>query len=410
MHDIKEILERPQEFDRALQTRGVSPCSMEIIEKEQQRRQAIRTLQDAQTRRHQFASCIAEAQKKGETLAPLSEEARLLKEYLPVLEKNVEVAEQALHELLSFLPNLPAEDVPQGKDEKDNVVLRHWGTKPTFSFSPKTHDVLGENLRLLDFSLAATLAGARFAILKGPLARLERALSAFMLDIHTREFGYLEVSPPCLVRPELLYGTGQFPKFAEDMFSTTDGRWLIPTAEVVVTNFVREQILEEKDLPLRFVAHTPCFRSEAGSAGRDTKGLIRMHQFSKVELVSITTPAQSDTEFQRMEQAAETILQRLELPYRVVALSTGDMGFSAKRTHDLEVWLPGAGQYREISSCSWCGDFQARRMNARYRSIPKEGKGPLQFVHTFNGSGLPIGRTLVAIMENYQQEGGSLRI
>jgi seryl-tRNA synthetase len=410
MLDVSWILENAQDFDAAMQLRGVSPCSKRIAQLDKERRQATSLLQEAQTQRHQLAKRIQESREDPSTLSHLSEEARCLKERLPVLEEQVNAAEKALEDVLSRLPNIPAEDVPPGKDEQDNVVLRHWGEKPTFSFSPKTHDVLGESLGLLDFSLAAILSGTRFAILKGALARLERALSAFMLDIHTKEFGYQEVSPPCLVRPEILYGTGQFPKFTEDMFSTTDGRWLIPTAEVVVTNFVREKILEEKELPLRFVAHTPCFRSEAGSAGRDTKGLIRMHQFSKVELVSITSPAQSETEFPRMVQAAETILQRLELPYRVMALSTGDMGFSAKRTYDLEVWLPGSDTYREISSCSWCGDFQARRMRARYRPSVRQEGSALPFVHSFNGSGLPIGRTLVAIMENYQQEGGSLRV
>ncbi|MDR2416593.1 MAG: serine--tRNA ligase [Holosporales bacterium] len=408
MLDVEKILATPAEFDEAMRLRGIGPCAEQIKKLDQTRRAALIVLQEAQTRRNQLARQIPAERAHPETFAQLSQEACQLKEHLPELEQRAEEAQTALKECLSHLPNIPAEDVPHGADEKANVVLRHWGEKPTFAFTPKTHDVLGEARGLMDFQLAAMLSGARFFVLKGELARLERALSAFMLDIHTKEFGYQEVSPPYLVRSEILYGTGQLPKFQEDLFCTKDGRWLIPTAEVVVTNFVREKILEEKDLPLRFVAHTPCFRSEAGAAGRDTKGLIRVHQFSKVELVSITTPTQGEEEFHRMVGAAEAVLQRLCLPYRVVALSTGDMGFSAKRTYDLEVWLPGSGEYREISSCSWCGDFQARRMQARYR--PAEKGAPLVHVHTFNGSGLPIGRTLVAIIENYQQKGGSIAI
>ncbi|MDR0407122.1 MAG: serine--tRNA ligase [Holosporales bacterium] len=411
MHDLGWILENPIDFDTAMRLRGAEPCSEQIKALDQQRRKALTTLQEAQTRRNQLAKLIPEARTHSETFAALFQEARLLKERLPALERQIEKIQAALETLLSCLPNIPSSNVPHGKDDKDNVILRYWGEKPIFPFLLKPHYVLGEERNLMDFDLAATLSGARFTVLKGGLARLERALSAFMLDIHTKEFGYQEVSPPYLVRPELFYGTGQFPKFKEDAFSTTDGRWLIPTAEVVVTNFVREKILEEKELPLRFVAHTPCFRSEAGAAGRDTRGMIRMHQFSKVELVSITTPDQSDVEFNRMVQAVEAVLQRLMLPYRVVALATGDMGFSAKRTYDLEVWLPGAGEYREISSCSWCGDFQARRMQARYRPVSKaSGESRPVFVHTFNGSGLPIGRTLVAIIENYQKEGGAIKV
>ncbi|MDR1910552.1 MAG: serine--tRNA ligase [Holosporales bacterium] len=408
MLDVEKILEDPEAFDAAMRLRGVEPCAKQIKALDQRRRTALSVLQEVQTKRNQLAKQMPLERDHPETFGRLSQEACQLKGILPDLEHQAEEAQTALKEFLSCLPNTPADDVPHGVDEKANVVLRRWGEPPTFAFTPKTHDVLGETRGLMDFQLAATLAGARFSVLKGGLARLERALAAFMLDIHTKEFGYQEVSPPYLVRPEILYGTGQLPKFQDDLFCTTDGRWLIPTAEVVVTNFVRNKVLDEKDLPLRFVAHTPCFRSEAGAAGRDTKGLIRVHQFSKVELVSITTPAQSEAEFPRMVGVVETVLQRLRLPYRVVALSTGDMSFSAKRTHDLEVWLPGAEEYREVSSCSWCGDFQARRMQARYSPVVK-GSSPM-YVHTFNGSGLPIGRTLVAVIENYQQEGGSITV
>ena len=301
----------------------------------------------------------------------------------------------------------PPQDVPDGPDESANVELRRWGQPPAFEFPAREHFELGEALGLMDFERAAKLSGARFVVLTGALARLERALASFMLDLHTAEFGYTEVNPPALVRDEALFGTGQLPKFAEDQFRTTDGRWLIPTAEVPLTNLVAGEIVEEERLPLRYTAMTWCFRAEAGAAGKDTRGMIRQHQFTKVELVGITTPEQSEGEHERMTSCAEEVLRRLRLPYRVVVLSTGDMGFSARKTYDIEVWLPGQGRYREISSCSNCGDFQARRMNARTR---KKGEKGTRFVHTLNGSGLAVGRTLIAVLENYQRADGSVEV
>jgi seryl-tRNA synthetase len=310
-----------------------------------------------------------------------------------------------LEVLLAGIPNLPAADVPDGTDEKANVEIRRYGMQRNFAFQPKEHDAIGEKLGMMDFAAAARLSGARFVVLRRDLARLERALAAFMLDLHTSEFGYQETMPPYLVREAAPYGTGQLPKFAADLFKTTDDFWLIPTAEVPLTNLVADQILDESVLPLRFTAHTPCFRSEAGAAGKDTRGMIRQHQFSKVELVSIVHPDQSATEHERMTACAEEVLKRLNLSYRVVTLSTGDMGFAAQKTYDIEVWLPGQGMYREISSCSNCGEFQARRMKARFR---KPGEKGTRFVHTLNGSGLAVGRTLIAILENFQEVDGSV--
>jgi seryl-tRNA synthetase len=307
--------------------------------------------------------------------------------------------------LLAGVPNLPAAGVPDGADEKSNVEIRRYGTQRNFAFQPREHDAIGEKLGMMDFAAAARLSGARFVVLRRDLARLERALAAFMLDLHTREFGYQETMPPYLVREAALYGTGQLPKFAADLFKTTDDFWLIPTAEVPLTNLVADQILDESVLPLRFTAHTPCFRSEAGAAGKDTRGMIRQHQFSKVELVSIAHPDQSAAEHERMTACAEEVLRRLDLSYRVVTLCAGDTGFAAQMTYDIEVWLPGQGMYREISSCSNCGDFQARRMKARFR---KPGEKGTRFVHTLNGSGLAVGRTLIAILENYQEEDGTV--
>jgi seryl-tRNA synthetase len=311
-----------------------------------------------------------------------------------------------LNEALAALPNIPLEDVPVGEDEDDNVLVREWGEKPAFDFTPKEHFDIGEALDQMDFETAAKLSGSRFAVLRRDLARMERALAAFMLDLHTEEFGYTEVLPPFLVRDDAMFGTGQLPKFADDLFHTEDGYWLIPTAEVSLTNLVREEILAADDLPMRFTAWTPCFRAEAGAAGKDTRGLIRQHQFSKVELVSIAAPEHSLDELERMTACAEEILKRLDLPYRILTLCTGDMGFAARKTYDIEVWLPGQERYREISSCSVCGEFQARRMNARYRAGDKD----LHFVHTLNGSGLAVGRTMVAILENCQESDGSVRV
>ena len=316
-----------------------------------------------------------------------------------------------LESALAELPNLPLDDVPDGADEDDNIEVRRWGEPKSFSFAPKEHFEIGEGLGMMDFETAAKMSGSRFCILSGALARLERSLGAFMLDLHTGEHGYTEVNPPALVRDDAAFGTGQLPKFEEDLFKTENGYWLIPTAEVPLTNMVAGEILEEEDLPFRFSAMTSCFRSEAGAAGRDTRGMIRQHQFSKVEMVSIVHPDGSDAELERMTNCAEEVLKRLELPYRTVVLCTGDMGFSARKTYDIEVWLPGQnegqGRYREISSCSMCGDFQARRMKSRFR--PKEGKGT-RFLHTLNGSGVAVGRALIAILENYQQDDGSVAV
>jgi seryl-tRNA synthetase len=308
---------------------------------------------------------------------------------------------------LAALPNLPAEDVPEGADEHGNALVREHGARPRFEFAPKPHDEIGEALRGMDFARAGKLSGARFVVLKGQLARLERALGQFMLDLHTREFGYTEVAPPVLVRDEALFGTGQLPKFADDLFRTTNGYWLIPTAEVPLTNLVADEILDEAALPLRFTAWTPCFRSEAGAAGRDTRGMIRQHQFNKVELVSIAHPDRSAEEHERMTACAEEVLKRLGLAYRVMLLCSGDMGFSARKTYDIEVWLPGQDAYREISSCSNCGEFQARRMKARFRPAGEKGT---RFVHTLNGSGLAVGRTLIAVLENYQRGDGTVAV
>ncbi|MGE3935773.1 MAG: serine--tRNA ligase, partial [Rhodospirillaceae bacterium] len=326
---------------------------------------------------------------------------------MQALEATVAELAQSVDEAVQTLPNLPAADVPPGRDEADNRELRVVGARPSFGFKPRDHIELGEKLGLMDFGRAARLSGARFVVLTGALARLERALAAFMLDIHTREFGYTEVNPPLLVRDGAAFGTGQLPKFGEDLFRTTTGHWLIPTAEVPLTNLVADEIVEEAALPLRLTAHTPCFRSEAGAAGRDTRGMIRLHQFNKVELVSVAHPDHSAAEHERMTGAAEEVLKRLGLHYRVIVLCTGDMGFSAQKTYDIEVWLPGQEAFREISSCSNCGDFQARRMKARFRPAGQKGT---RFVHTLNGSGLAVGRTLIAVLENFQRADGGIDI
>jgi seryl-tRNA synthetase len=330
-----------------------------------------------------------------------------LKERLPALEEEDKALGAEIEAILAAIPNLPADDVPEGPDESANVECRRWGNPRVFDFTPLDHDVLGEKLGLMDFDGAAKLSGARFVVLKGQIARLQRAIGQFMLDLQTVEHGYTEIDPPLMVKDAAAFGTGQLPKFAEDLFKTNTGHWLIPTAEVPLTNLLADSILDEAALPQRFTALTPCFRSEAGSAGKDTRGMIRQHQFWKVEMVSITHPDRSDEEHQRMTKCAEAVLQRLALPYRVIVLCTGDMGFSARKTYDIEVWLPGQQRYREISSCSNCGDFQARRMKARFRP---EGEKGTRFVHTLNGSGLAVGRTLIAVMENYQRADGSIEI
>lgn len=408
MFDIKWIRENPEAFDEGLKKRGLEPLSARLLELDEERRKTLTALQEAQSRRNAASKEIgkAKAAKDEERAQALMKEVADLKNAIQEGETKAREIEAKLNSELAQIPNLPLPDVPVGPDETGNVEVRRVGEPRKFDFEPKQHFEIGEALGLMDFETAAKLSGARFVVLKGALARLERAIASFMLDLHTTEFGYTEANPPLLVRDDAAFGTGNLPKFAEDLFHTTNGYWLIPTAEVSLTNFVREQIIDEAALPMRLTAWTPCFRSEAGAAGKDTRGMIRQHQFTKVELVSITTPEQSLAEHERMTACAEEVLKRLGLPYRTVLLCTGDMGFASQKTYDIEVWLPGQNTYREISSCSVCGDFQARRMNARYR--PKDGKP--EYVHTLNGSGLAVGRTLIAILENYQQADGSVII
>ncbi|WP_075288890.1 serine--tRNA ligase [Pararhizobium arenae] len=409
MLDIKWIRDHAEALDAALAKRGAAPLSATLIELDEKRRSLVQSLQDMQSRRNAASKEIgaAMAAKDGALADRLKAEVAELKTTMPALEEQSRVADAELSDALSRIPNVPLDDVPVGSDESGNVVKHTAGNKPGWNHKPLEHFEIGEALGWLDFEGAARIAGSRFTIVKGQLARLERALGQFMLDLHTTEHGYLEVQPPLLVRDDAMYGTGQLPKFAEDLFRTTDDRWLIPTAEVPLTNMVREQILDADVLPLRFTALTPCFRSEAGSAGRDTRGMLRQHQFNKVELVSITDAESSIDEHERMTACAEEVLKRLGLHYRVMTLCTGDMGFGARKTYDLEVWLPGQDTYREISSCSVCGDFQARRMNARYRG--KEDK-TTRFVHTLNGSGTAVGRALIAVVENYLNEDGSITV
>ncbi len=407
MYDIKWIRENPDAFDAALGRRGLHAEAGAVLALDEQHRAAIKEMQELQARRNELSKSVGAAKQKGEDAADLMAEVAGLKDRLQALEDDQRAVGDGLDAMLSGFPNVPADDVPDGADESANLELRQHGEKPKFDFKPKQHFEIGEAMGLMDFEVAAKLSGARFVVLSGALARLERALAAFMLDIHTNEFGYTEVSPPILVRDAALYGTGQLPKFAEDLYQTGDGYWLIPTAEVPLTNLARESVLEEKQLPMRFTALTPCFRAEAGAAGKDTRGMLRQHQFSKVEMVSLTAPEQSEEEHERMTACAEEILKRLGVHYRVVVLCTGDMGFSARKTHDIEAWLPGQDTYREISSCSNCGDFQARRMKARFKRGGQKGTEP---VHTLNGSGLAVGRTLIAVLENYQRADGSVEI
>ena len=425
MFDIKWIRDNPEAFDKAMSMRkNVSVRSADLLAIDERRRQIIVRLNEAQEKRNTLSKQIgqAKAQKDEALAAQLMAEVAQLKEFIPTGEAEERAVEKELRDALSAIPNMALDDVPYGEDEAGNVeyfgpngsaetAAKVRPAKPSFSFSPKEHFEIGIAEKNMDFEIAAKLSGSRFVVLKGQLARLERALGQFMLDLHTTEHGYLEVQPPVLVRDDALFGTGQLPKFEEDLFFTPHGEnrlALIPTAEVPMTNFVRETILAEEELPLRFTALTPCFRSEAGSAGRDTRGMLRQHQFNKVELVAITTPEESDNEHERMLVAAEAVLQKLGLHYRVVKLCTGDMGFGARRTYDMEVWLPGQDTYREISSVSVCGDFQARRMEARYR--PSGEKQAPRYVHTLNGSGTAVGRCLIAVLENYQQEDGSVLI
>ncbi len=417
MHDIKIIRDDPQAFDAGLAKRGLPPQAERLIEIDERRRKTIAALQEMQAARNDASKQIGAAKaKKDEALAQkLLDEVAHLKAKIQAGEEEERAIVAELDTELAAIPNIPYDSVPIGPDETANVEYRRHGTPRAMNFAPKEHFDLGEALGLMDFETAAKLSGARFSVLKGQLARLERAIGNFMLDLHTGEFGYTEVNPPLLVKDQTMFGTAQLPKFADDQFAVFKGLsreeqdkfWLIPTAEVSLTNLVRESILSEDELPLRLTAWTPCFRAEAGSAGRDTRGLIRQHQFSKVELVSITTPEQADEEHERMLACAEGVLKALELHYRVVTLCTGDMGFSSRKTYDIEVWLPGQNMFREISSCSVCGDFQARRMQARYKP---DGSKTTRFVNTLNGSGLAVGRTLVAVLENYQQADGSIAI
>jgi seryl-tRNA synthetase len=409
MHDIRFIRDNPDDFDAALARRGIDPLASLVLDIDSRRRALLVEIQELQSRRNQASKEIGMRKGKGEDADDLIAEVNDMKARMPALEQEEGALAATLDEHLMGLPNILDADVPDGGDEADNRLLRDWGDIPSFDFTPRDHVAIGEGLGQMDFAVAAKLAGARFVVLRGQLARLERALAAFMLDIHTGEFGYQETLPPVLVNSAAMTGTGQLPKFGEDLFRADD-KWLIPTAEVPLTNIAADEIWPVDSLPMRFTAHTPCFRSEAGAAGRDTRGMIRQHQFSKVELVSVTHPDQSAAEHERMTGCAEAILQRLGLAYRVMTLCTGDTGFGAQKTYDLEVWLPGQdegrGQYREISSCSNCGPFQARRMKARFR----DAEGSTQFVHTLNGSGLAVGRTMIAVLETGQQEDGSVRL
>ncbi|MGO6679572.1 MULTISPECIES: serine--tRNA ligase [Rhizobium] len=409
MLDIKWIRENPEALDAALAKRGAEPLAQSLVALDEKRRSAVQKAQDLLSRRNLASKEIgaAMAQKNGELAEKLKAEVSELKTLLPAIEEEDRQLTAELSDALSRIPNIPFDDVPVGKDEHDNVVTRTVGEKPRWNHAPKEHFEIGEALGYMDFERAAKLSGSRFTVLTGPLARLERALGQFMIDLHTSEHGYTEVSSPLMVRDEAVYGTAQLPKFAEDLFRTTDGRWLIPTAEVTLTNLVREEILDQEKLPLRFTALTPSFRSEAGSAGRDTRGMLRQHQFWKCELVSITDAESAVAEHERMTACAEEVLKRLGLHFRTMTLCTGDMGFGARKTYDLEVWLPGQNAFREISSCSVCGDFQGRRMNARYRG--KDDKSN-RFVHTLNGSGTAVGRCLIAVLENYLNEDGSVTI
>jgi seryl-tRNA synthetase len=409
MHDIKWIREDPKAFDRGLARRGLEPAAERLLAIDERRRALIQKLETAQARRNSASKEIGQAKAKKDeaTAQALMAEVTDLKTAIPAMEVEEKAVSKELDDALAGIPNLPLDEVPDGKDADDNVEHHRFGAKRNYGFAPKQHFELGEALGQMDFEAAAKLSGSRFVVLKQGLARLERAIGQFMLDVHTGEHGYTEVNPPLLVHDAVMFGTAQLPKFVDDQFRTTTDLWLIPTAEVPLTNLVRESILEEAELPMRLTALTPCFRAEAGAAGKDTRGMIRQHQFTKVELVSITTPESSKDEHERMLSCAEEVLRRLELHYRVMTLCAGDMGFPSQKTRDIEVWLPGQNMYREISSCSVCGEFQARRMNARYRT--REGRA-VRHVHTLNGSGVAVGRALIAVMENYQQDGGSIAV
>ncbi len=417
MHDIRSIRDNPAAFDAALKRRGLEPLSALLLEIDERRRGAIQESEQAQARRNAASKEIGEAKKNKDAARAdaLMAEVAALKTKLPEMEAAAKQFEDELKTALAQIPNLPLDEVPDGTDEHGNVQHHVYGDKRNYAFKPQEHVALGEGLGFMDFEKAAKLSGARFVVLKKSIARLERAIGQFFLDVHTADHGYTEVNPPLLVRDDAMFGTAQLPKFRDDQFAAGSldaegqGYWLIPTAEVPLTNLVRESILDEKELPMRLTALTPCFRAEAGAAGRDTRGMIRQHQFTKVELVSITTPEESKNEHERMLSCAEEVLKRLGLHYRVMTLCTGDMGFASQKTYDIEVWMPGQGEngmYREISSCSVCGDFQARRMDARYRGSDNKPR----FVHTLNGSGTAVGRALIAVMETYQQEDGSIAV
>lgn len=407
MFDIKAIRENPETFDRLWAKRGLEPQAQKIINQDKLIRKAMQVVQEAEAARNKSSKLIGAAMAKGdkEEAERLKTEVAGAKNVIAAMGAQVESEQGMLNDLLSSLPNLPFDETPEGESEEDNVELSQWGTPRDFAFEPKSHDDIGTALGLMDFETAAKMSGSRFVVLRGALSRMDRALAALMLDMQTAE-GFEETSPPFLVWPKALYGTGQLPKFAEDLYPAGEDHFMIPTAEVSLTNTVRETILDADSLPRRMTAHTPCFRSEAGSAGRDTTGMIRQHQFNKVELVTICKPEDSEAEHANMLRCAELVLQKLELPYRVVELCTGDLGFGARKTYDIEVWLPSQNTYREISSISNCGDFQARRMNARYKHAEKDNR----FVHSLNGSGLAVGRTLVAVLENYQNEDGTVTI
>ena len=407
MHDLRWIRDNPDAFDDGLARRGLPPRAAEILALDREWRALETTAQESQAMRNRLSREVGAAKQRGESADDLVAQIAQRRDAEAATAARAAELRRDLDALLAGLPNLPAPEVPDGPDESANRELRRHAEPPRFNFAPLPHEALGDRLGLMDFPRAARLSGSRFVVLKGALARLERAIAQFMLDLHTREFGYTEVAPPYLVRDEAAFGTGQLPKAAEDMFQTREGLWLIPTAEVPMTNLVAGEILDEAALPLRLVAWTPCFRSEAGAAGRDTRGMIRMHQFNKVELVSVTRPEDSEAEHERMTACAEAVLQRLGLAYRVVVLATGDMGFSARKTYDIEVWLPGQAAYREISSCSNCGPFQAQRMKARYRPAGDKGTRP---VHTLNGSALAVGRTMIAVVENFQRHDGTVTI
>ncbi|HYM03673.1 MAG TPA: serine--tRNA ligase [Stellaceae bacterium] len=407
MFDLKWIRENPEAFDRGLGRRGLPPAGPGVIELDREWRARQTAAEQLQAERNKLSKEIGAAKAQGRDAADLVRRVAESKEQQAAIEARAAELRGEIDTWLAALPNLPADDVPDGADEAHNLEVRRHGAPPRFDFAVRDHVAIGEGLRMMDFARAGKISGARFVVLSGQLARLERALAQLMLDLHTREFGYTEVNPPLLVRDETAFGTGNLPKFADDLFHTTTGLWLIPTAEMSLTNLVADEILEEAALPMRMTAWTPCFRAEAGAAGKDTRGMIRQHQFNKVELVSIAHPDHSESEHERMTQCAEEVLKRLGLAYRVMLLCAGDMGFAARRTYDIEVWLPGQNTYREISSCSNCGEFQARRMKARFR--PGEGKGT-RFVHTLNGSGLAVGRTLIAVLENYQRADGSVAV